>query len=287
MSLPPLPAVGATTKAENYDKITAWANAVGALALNALPIKGSLGTEDLNTILTPGIYFQSNGANATPERNYPANGLAIAVAVLPSAAATGFVTQEAMVSAGGYVAKGKFVRSVVSGGVFSPWQFAPTRRIGEIVGRALYTWDHLKNREQLEATSDTGWWRVIEPGAIADLPNMAGFITRRGYEVTFSIGETAVNATPLTAGTRTIYTLPAGFKFSSIGPIPTYATGAIINPGTGALLQAALKVPSVASGVVQLDVLAGMRHAGSVSWRTLDPWPTIAPGTQIAPPPFA
>lgn len=49
MSLPPLPGMGATTKEENYDKITAWANAVGALAL------GSLQKADFDTRLATRI----------------------------------------------------------------------------------------------------------------------------------------------------------------------------------------------------------------------------------------
>lgn len=276
MALPARPTKG---QVNAFDTFETWGTAVSALAEAALPIKGTLGTADLNSIITPGIYFQSNGANSTLERNYPAQGLAFTVVVLPSAGAPGFVTQEAMVNAGGYVAKGKFARSVISAGSFSPWQFISSQRVDTTAGRAFYKWDHQNNREQLDATSDTGWRQVLNPGDILDMPNLAGFLRRTGYDVTFAIGETAAGTAP--AGARTIFTAPTGFRFTSLGPIPSYATGDVVNPGTGALLNSVLKVPSVASAIVQLDVVVGARHAGSVSWKTLDSWPTILPGTAV------
>lgn len=277
MALPPRPALGASTKATNFDVIEAWMIDVGNKADNALPVKGALGSADLNTITTPGVYYQSNGALATLALNYPAAGRACTVEVFPSAAAAGFVTQEAMVSAGGYVASGKYVRSTTAAGVFSEWRFIPSQRIDTTAGRAFYTWDHVNNREQLLPTSDTGWRQVIAAGDVADMPTLVGYLRRVGYHVTFAVGESAVGSA--TAGSKTIYTLPSGFRFSPPSTVPSYAVGGLVNPGTGLDIAGGLKVPSITTGQVFLDVNSTARHAGLVSWETLDAWPTSLPGT--------
>lgn len=267
MSLPPLPGMGATTKAENYDKITAWANAVGALALNALPIKGALGGTHLDTLTGPthvGIYQQNSSAN-TVDKGYPEQ-TACSVEILPVGLSSGVIQRVTTSTAVPRV----YVRRY-EGSAFTGWQFLPSLRVEETVGRAFYTYDHINKREQLDATSDSGLWRIelnpeVQYNGIVDFQ-------RKGYDVTAEINISGLIAGQ-TSWNGTLVSIPAGFAPTNIYYKDTFRTS------TGILLdigQVDGKITITGAGTGTSGVLRCR-----IGWPVTAAWPaTPPPGNQV------
>ncbi|MGZ0067847.1 pyocin knob domain-containing protein [Microbacterium arborescens] len=241
------------------------------VALAGQFVGASIGTVDLNTITTPGIYRQSMGVETTLARNYPRTDAAGTLEVL-SDGPTGGVVQRYIVRGGpdAVAARGFYIRRY-QGGVWSPWRFFASQRVDQTAGRAIYTWDDLNGREQL-IYGDTGWRDVS-----ALLMNGAGattFLIRRiGFTVYARISSLQL---PSTAVGDTVLTLPIGF-----GCIETYgllresvATGG----GFGFALGGGIRLYANVSGGANNTT---HRFTGVLQAITDQAWPTALPGTAV------
>lgn len=262
MSLPPLPGMGATTKAENYDKITAWANAVGALALNALPIKGALGGTHLDTLTGPthvGIYQQNSSAN-TVDKGYPEQ-TACSVEILPVGLSSGVIQRVTTSTAVPRV----YVRRY-EGSAFTGWQFLPSLRVEETVGRAFYTYDHINKREQ-RIYGDTGW-RDISPLLMNGWAATDIRILRDGRRVTVK----ARGLSGALATDKSIITVPSGFAIVAGGTETGFVPDGAEKP-VAWRSSLTLEIPAYST-------FANTRWV-TFEWITNDNWPTTPPGTAI------
>jgi hypothetical protein len=222
-----------------------------------MPAGIDLGTTDLNAVTVAGVYIQPNGTRATTARNYP---IALRGTVSVVAVSATEVLQRYTPSTG--VTTGEWVRKL-AGTTWSAWWFVAGQRVDQTAGRAIYAWDSLNGREQL-IYGDTGWREVaLENGWTGSLR-----VRRVG-------GLVELNGINLVAGAgQSIYTLGAGFAPSRIVPVIARPAVSTNPPVYGSV--------STPSGVV--SILTGYAlHATSLSmsFTTLDPWPTVLPGTPV------
>ncbi|WP_333812089.1 pyocin knob domain-containing protein [Timonella senegalensis] len=262
MALPARPTKG---QVNAFDTFEGWAAGVSALAEAALPVKGSLGTLDLNTVRASGIYFQQTAGSAALDKNYPVVAL---IGVLEVVETTNTVLQRWTITQEGSVpaTRGVYERSSRNSSMtWTPWTFISSQRIDLTVGRAFYSWDHVAQREQLDARSDTGVYDVLDllkNGWTAVAFQLARYA---GYQVEMRI----VGLSGAAATSGVIATLPTGFQIGSTGAGPR---GLVINPA------------GVVTGRIQLgsDINANsLTVSGDVTllWRTNQQWPTVEPST--------
>lgn len=251
-------AAGSATAAQTAQT---GAEAARDLALAGQFAGASLGTANLNTILTAGVYFQTTTGNATLAMNYPRESALGTLTVTRTGSST---TVQEYRPTTGLLAKGVYIRRhVTSSGLWTAWSFIPTQRVDQTAGRAIYTWDDVNNREQL-IYGDTGWRELtLENG-------WAGSVRAR------RIGSTVdVVCTTLVAGSSTLIT-PLGSGFRPQQNIPIMARPAnIANPpfyGQVTWQTGYLSLPTAQ--------LYG-NQSSQFSFTTLDPWPTTLPGTPV------
>ncbi|MFE5839130.1 hypothetical protein [Arthrobacter sp. NPDC056493] len=229
-----------------------------------------LGTSDLNTILTPGLYRQGVSANVTLANNYPivgANGTGVLVAIQQGASGSGGMLQQFTPVWGNQTGRVTFQRTYANS-VWSSWFAMPSNRIDQTAGRVIYQWDTLNGREQL-IYGDTGVRRVETlfvngwTAAIASL--------RRTNNIV-QLGLYTVSPTAQTAATA--FAIPVGFRPGSFGGNTAYACRSLNSSGSG-------WCTITGSGDVQPDTVYGTFN-GSIqlmTWTTSDTWPTTLPGT--------
>lgn len=110
-------------------------------AITAVFTGTDLGTADLDTITTPGVYRNATLASVTLARNYP---VANVIAIVRVYGSGSFVQQEFVRpdhSTQG--SRGTWTR-LRAGGVWSTWRFQPTQRINNPAGQPgveAFTWD--------------------------------------------------------------------------------------------------------------------------------------------------
>lgn len=236
----------------------------------ALPIKGDLGTASLDTITTPGIYFQGSSANATPANGYPVARPGV-LKVSPNA--SGNVLHEYTYEQGGYSLSTKRWKW---SGSWNTWRLDAINRIDQTAGRAMYTWDNLSNREQL-FYADTGWRNVTaasDPGlynaffavGVTELAALPLLIRRVGYKVFARVG---VDKTA-TGNVTCSGAFPAGFGVVSGVATPSYASNSAAE---------IVRVFPTPTGIIYQRPSAATGCSGMVEWFTDDPWPTALPGT--------
>lgn len=242
----------------------------GAEAARDLALAGqfrgtSLGTADLNTIITPGVYYQASAVSATLARNYPAPGRSNLLEVFWPNSNTGVaVTQKITLTWDNAGARGIYQRVKFDiGETWQPWRFIPTQRVDQTAGRAIYTWDDVNNREQL-IYGDTGWRELtLENG-------WSGSIRARRLSVSSVevIGRSLVPGTAITS-----VTLPSGFRPQQTFPLFGRPATATNPPAYGELTS---------GGLVQFPTTSAF-HASSFQaiFSTLDTWPTTLPGVAV------
>jgi hypothetical protein len=237
----------------------------------------SLGTADLNTITTDGIYRQNTGSNATLALNYPQAGV-LGVLYVTQASTASWMMQEFHMNGTPNQARVFYVR-VNAGGTWQPWRAYYSNRIDQTAGRAIYQWDDINGREQL-TYGDTGWRSVrANINAEWDAATSNFDLRRVGNQVyiSFDIYPAVANVTPSSGSA--VYALPSGF-----GP----AIGGSRNDYVGYCETAVSATPvpivtRVNGGAIDV-LLAGRAPAnlkfirGHFSWPTNAAWPTTLPG---------
>lgn len=232
-----------------------------------------LGTNDLNSIQTAGLYRQSNGTNATTARNYPNNGTS---GILECFYASGTeLIQTWYPLSGNANSSGKvvYVRRW-SGAVWSSWMAHAASRVDQTAGRAMYTHDDQNGRDQLTYGDTGNRLLTLDNGYLGSL-----FIRRIGYEV-YLFG-TVKRPPGITMNGTFLTALPAGFL-----------------PATSAWTFYPARHSAVGSWHTlyrKYDLLAfegvtgdtdGAECRFDISWSTLQSWPATLPGTANGSIPF-
>ncbi|AOT24091.1 hypothetical protein SEA_VALLEJO_1 [Arthrobacter phage Vallejo] len=228
-----------------------------------------LGTMDLNTVLTAGLYRVTQGANVSTTLNYPITLNATAVLHVMMVSATNVIQQFEFVLSTP-AARGFWQRSTSTGGTtWTPWRFVATQRVDSTAGRAIYTWDDtaVPGREQL-VYGDTG---SREISAYLNTTNWAAGnikIRRVGWEV--ELRAYGLDNVAGVVGSLGILNqqLPAGFRNQH-----TVAGFAQIGANPGQVVVAFSATQATIVGVVD-NVICGF----TAKWQTTDPWPTSLPG---------
>jgi hypothetical protein len=227
-----------------------------------------LATSNLNTIITPGLYWQASSSNATVASNYPniAHVDHRGTLVVTRWAAASWAVQQAYESFGSSGNESRiYRRTQVSDGVWTVWRTYLPARVDQTAGRAIYQWDDLNSREQL-IYGDTGTRNIISMVTNGWAASIAT-LRRVGQTVTLAL----YMANPAAKTDFPIFVLPTGFRASVGGDarFPIQGTGGVT---TWALLKTNGEV--VPDGTIT-SFTSGM---GLITFPTNDVWPTTLPG---------
>lgn len=257
-----------TTDAAGFRSVHLWDNVAGGWTQAVSPggINGqSLNQLNLNDVTTPGVYHQWSSTISTLERNYPKAGIAGVLTVTPWTSSAGQVMQEfVMLGSGGADNSAQrprvtFQRYYASR--WSDWSIMSPQRIDNTVGRAVYTWDDSQGRDQL-IYGDTGYREMntlLENGWTSD-----GSIRLRRTNTEVELVCYGLNSTNATS--QKFLSIPTGFR-----PYNNISFEGITARSYEADVTRAL-------GSTRL----GDQYNGrSFIWRTIQPWPTAAPGTAL------
>ena len=246
-------AAGSATAAQTA---RAGAEAARNLALAGQFAGSDLGTANLNTITTPGVYRQGTTANATLVLNYPVASVQGVLEVFHSTA-TSSIFQRYMQTTGTASGKGHWQRRYTSS-AWSAWGFVATQRVDQSAGRVIYAWDDVNNREQL-IYGDTGWLDITASvGSVVTGGSV--FVRRYGATVFIALSGVTVPIAGTVNGA-----LPIGFRIAHAVALPT-PYGSITTWDT--------------NGSLAFSALGTGRYAG-VSFPTSNAWPTTLPGTPV------
>ncbi|AZS08722.1 minor tail protein [Arthrobacter phage Litotes] len=223
----------------------------------------ALGTMDLNTVTSPGIYRQSGAPSAG--LNYPV--LDLGVLTVHQSSTVPWVIQEYMPTATLSGPRARvFYRRVLVSGAWSGWVSYSSSRVDQTAGRAIYQWDDLNGREQI-VYGDTGW-RDIKTLLVNGWTANVVYLRRQGDRCTLK-GLT-LDGSALTS--TTFLNLTSGFR-------PQHGDS-YFQANT---ISAAFALMAVGlSGAVRAQT--GQTMYGSpayfeISWTTTEAWPTTLPGS--------
>lgn len=232
----------------------------------------SLNALDLNTVVTPGVYKQNSGVNATFANNYPSNADA-GTLIVTSWGGTNEVMQEYTPYPILSTAVGKWVRGNRGGG-WTSWRFLASQRVDNTAGRAIYTWDPTTNREQL-IYGDSGWRDVT--ALLGGTWSATKVILRRdATQVTLHFD--GIKSTTETAN-ATFFVLPPGFTPDLTNGVGNLRYG-LASELTGINAKVISPEPN-ANGIRFLSYTTGQTLHGSATFFTRDAWPTTLPGTAV------
>ncbi|AOZ65104.1 minor tail protein [Arthrobacter phage Greenhouse] len=229
-----------------------------------------LGTTDLNTILTAGLYRVTQGANVNTALNYPVTLNATAVMQVMMVSATNVIQQfEFILSTP--AGRGFWQRTTSNGGTtWGPWRFFASQLVDNTAGRAIYTWDDtaVPGRSQL-VWGDTGSRNISD---YLNLTNWAaGTIKIRRVGSQVELRAYGLDNVAGVVGSLGILNaqLPAGFRNQH-----TVAGFAQIGASPGQVVVAFSATNATVVGVTD-GVICGF----TATWQTSDNWPTSLPGT--------
>jgi hypothetical protein len=223
----------------------------------------SLGTNDLNAIITAGTYYQSDAASGTLARNYPKDVVAGNLVVYQAASAN-LLKQVFYPINGAFQGKIFYVRQYNTN-AWTSWAAYGGARFDQSAGRTLYQWDDLNNREQM-TYGDTGW------RDLTILVGTAAWLRVRRIGNTVWLWGAAINLSSVTPS-EIMYVLPAGFRTGS-----NSINALIGRDGTAFCifevnLNGNLKAPFTGSTPRTTD------YYFMISFPTTESWPTSLPGT--------
>jgi hypothetical protein len=126
---------------------------------------------------------------------------------------------------------------------------------------------------------DTGWYRVVDAGSIADASALTVAVKRVNGEVHVRLQQASGGTTAL-SGITTLWTPPAGLDMSQhyAGTAPIYAAQTWtegIARIDGSSLYIAGNTP------LRLIPKVGVRHYATLTYAAADGWITVAPGTLL------
>ena len=232
-----------------------WASVQDAVVLT--------GNVDFNTITVPGKYrFEGLG---TPLNAPPLGGMYGYMEV--SYNGSGRLMQTVYGGASGEIGRVIFQRGL-AGGTWYGWYRYSSTKIDKTAGIAIYTWDHLAQRDQL-TYGDTGWRDVTALIAQGMTSGGTVYVRRNNSLVTFEMN----NWAPSASGGVTLLTLPAGF-------IPNINLYMPFIHGASRTLRS-MFIGNTGSLGINNVATAGETYSASIQWQTNDAWPATLPGTAI------
>ncbi|AXH46684.1 hypothetical protein QCN35_gp22 [Arthrobacter phage Synepsis] len=218
---------------------------------------------DWNNLVVSGSYY-APGADMAGMPNSPPS-MAIGTNVIVQARNASVVTQWAYTVSNAH-SQIQFMRSLVSG-TWGPWKVIRNTAIDNSVGKVVILWDETANRSQMiygdtgvrSLTLDNGYLGVLQIRRVGHQVYLNGAIKRPPGG--------SINGTFLIS-------LPDGFKpqtaawtFFPVRHSPT--------PNWGTLYRKAYELV--------LEGLTGDTDGGEarfeISWTTVQPWPTVLPGS--------
>ena len=223
----------------------------------------SLGTTDLNTNRTPGLYTQTGSVNATTASNYPKTGLTGVLEVIARDA--NVVVQRYSPIDGTWGVAPYYIRVSLSGSQWSGWRVFNPTRVDQTAGRAIYQWDDLNNREQI-IYGDTGW-RELSASLLNGWTASSLMVRRYGNLVTMKI----FNLDSSAATNDTFFLPPSGWTRA-------HGAGVLLFPKTSSSV-AYLTLASTGCTFTGRSGVYGTGGYTEVSWTTDGAWPNILPGT--------
>lgn len=232
-------------------------------------------TQHLDTVTTPGLYYQANSSAASPANGYPANmpqDGSSTRGVLEVFNFGGAVIQRyTNVGRGFFVTSAQYPRitySRASGSIWSNWTTQTSQRVDNTVGKVIYTWDDTANREQL-IYGDTGTRSIIVPGTI----DQYFYIRRVGSVV--ELQATTLKPNVVGAGSYPAF-IPEGFRppaYRNFQTSPYWSSEDIRKWRIG-------KNGNLDIANLLEDDILNM----SSTWTTHEAWPTSLPGSAWAAP---
>ena len=263
MALPTNIIDGQADHAAIHNATNAEVNRVAALLGSGLP-GSSLGTANLDTITTAGVYYQDAGANATLAANYPVGGVGGILDVRTRGAAN-LVIQHFVPMSSTY--RITYYRRNVSG-TWTAWRATSSQRIDQTAGRALYTWDDVNNREWL-IYGDTGVRDITALFPAGEFSAGAIYLARQGRMVSLDIQGITFAANPTAEHTYTDI-IPAGFRTGLTRRVAISTSATTI--GTVLFLtNGDIKITTGVAGTAYSVASYPVGHA--------EVWPTTLPGT--------
>jgi hypothetical protein len=168
-------------------------------------------------------------------------------------------------------------KRMYSTGVWTPWKAQASVRVDQTAGRAIYQWDELNNREQL-IYGDTGV-RFVDSwvnAALFDNTGTARTITARRYGNLVSMSGQMLSTATVSVGS-TLFTFPAGFRPERMIEVTALHTAAstpcriVSGNGTNTINFYPYGNAALTFGSAQIIQF-------SLTYTTVDPWPTSLPG---------
>jgi hypothetical protein len=233
-----------------------------------------LGTADLDTITTEGVYRQTATADATTARHYPQANV-FGILFVTQGNGTSWMQQE-FHSAVGPNASTAVYRRNRSGGVWGPWKAFYSHRLDNTAGRAIYEYNDTTGGEQL-IYGDTGQRSIIsdQPWIDALLTTNVVFnagniarVRRIGYEVELTV---ALDKNS-TGSYSSSFSFPVGFRPSQPFNVMGSNSGlAIVRAYHG----------GGSTGINWNSTAVATAASITMKYTTVDAWPTTLPGTAV------
>jgi hypothetical protein len=235
----------------------------------------SLGTADLNTILTDGIYRQNSGSQATLALNYPQAGV-LGVLYVSQSSTASWMTQRFHVNGSPNQAKAVYER-VRAGDTWGPWRPYLSTRVDNTAGRAIYMHNDQNGIDQL-VYGDTGWRTLTVPVVANNTVSGTVRIRRVGSNVYLRFIDVVLAAGTGYCPILTANDVPAGFK-----PNANERSIQAVGLGSNALAMQMISIFGEIAWSKTIDTtISSTRPAtqlvGTVQWVTDDVWPTVLPG---------
>lgn len=224
-------------------------------------ISRDLGTVDLDVVVIPGQYRQTDGANATTTKHYPIEGPVGILEVFSwTGANSNSVVQRYTPTGGPNAGKGVFQRRW--NGSWNTWTFLSSQRVDQTAGRAIYDWDPINSREQL-TYGDTGKREMSPPSEWT-----GAWYLRRQHAVVWVSG--SLQPVDRSTSPAAVLTLPPGFVRPG-----SWTTRQAFNTQTGAVSQItdrlnaiSISNPGGTAGALSFDF----------TFMTDQGWPASLPG---------
>ncbi|WNN94526.1 minor tail protein [Arthrobacter phage Lewando] len=234
-----------------------------------------LGTADLNSIMTSGVYRQMTTSDAQLLRNYPQEAESGVMLVLER------VTSNTLIQLYYPIYRPSvFFERNYNNGTWSTWRAFPAQRVDQTAGRAIYTYDPVNQRDQL-IYGDTGWREFAAP-VVANGVSSGNFrIRRMGQQVQLFTVDVALSTAVtgycvLLSPTQ----IPLGFR-----PHGGWRSMQAIGSQNNAVAQQWITnfgeigwTHQVSTAGVFSTSRPTVNLYGSITWTTDEPWPTTLPG---------
>lgn len=218
---------------------------------------------DWNNLIVSGMYYATGSDLAGQPNSPPA--MAIGVNIMVQTRNASVVTQVAWTVSNAQ-SQIQFMRSLVSG-TWGPWRVVRNTNVDNTVGKVISIWDETQNRSQIiygdtgdrdiAATYGNGTFAVLKVRRVGSWVELVclGWVP-------------PANSTP----NALLSSLPVGYRNYNSRAFAAVDNNTTLRPATLAANTSGLSIPgnTTASSI-----------SFSLTYQTLDTWPTVLPGTAV------